>query len=285
LKTVSELPAELRSLPVNALAARETIRTIIVFPPQIQRGWHYVPKQALLFTGTGMTHLLASIWPGEQPQVTSLQGCDLLYMRVTLMLLYGFLEVVAKGEDHPVQLAVEFNTLNWYCLWSPLQQFLRATQDPHTLPCNQEADSLITQQVLKTLPVKFSNGLELYGLLPGEVLEEAVFQAGTWKRWLYVFQKPVLANTLVMLTSHYMVVIREDVDVKQGWIISYIPRNSIVGIQNQPCGLWNELSVRLKQGRQSVDYKLALKNEAVETWHARWAQHGGQWEDLFQQQA
>jgi hypothetical protein len=82
-----------------------------------------------------------------------------------------------------------------------------------------------------------------------------------------------------------MVVIQEELHVKQGWILSYIPRNNIVGIQNRPCGLWNELSVQLKYGRQSVDYKLMLKEETVDVWRRQWLQHDGLWEDLPEQQA
>jgi hypothetical protein len=55
---------------VLALTEREAIQTIIVFPQQIQRGWDYVPKQALLFTTTGLIHLLASIWQNQEPQLT-----------------------------------------------------------------------------------------------------------------------------------------------------------------------------------------------------------------------
>ncbi|RPJ25541.1 MAG: hypothetical protein EHM33_14260 [Chloroflexi bacterium] len=286
LKNVSELPIELQSSAVTVRDSHETIQTILVFPPQIQRGWHYVPKQALLFTATGVTHLLASIWPDKEPQVTPLKGCDLMYMKVALLLLYGFLEIVAQGESEPVRLGMEFNTVDWYRLSPPLQCFLEATKVTSDLTL-QPADtsSLVTQRAFEELPLKFSNGLRIYGLLPGEKLEEFVFQTATWKRWLYFFQRPVSANTLLSLTSNYMVVIQEELKVKQGWIISYIPRNSITGIQNQPCGLWNELSVRLAQESQSIDYKLKLKSEAVEVWRRQWVQHGGVWEDLPEQQA
>ncbi|HSB02320.1 MAG TPA: hypothetical protein VLE49_16840 [Anaerolineales bacterium] len=282
LKNVSELSTELQSPAVIALAEHEVIQTIIAFPPQIQRGWHYVPKQALLFTPAGITHLLASIWPDQEPQVTCLQGRDLMYMRVTLLLLYGFLEIVAKGEDAPVRLALEFNTVNWYYLWPPLQRFVEATKV--NMPGSKGAYSLSTQQTLKTLPRKFSNGLQLYGLLRGEELEEAAFQASMWKRRLYFFWRPIAANTLLLLTSHYVVVIQEELNVKQGWIISYIPRNNIVETQNCPAGPLNELSIQLKREDQSVDYKLKLKRETVEDWHKQWIQHDGRWEDLSEQQ-
>lgn len=98
LKSVSDLPAELQSPAVTTLAARETLQTIIAFPPQVQRGWDYVPKQASLFTPTDVIHLLASIWPDEEPQVTCVNGSGLMYMKITLLLLYGFLEIVAQGQ-------------------------------------------------------------------------------------------------------------------------------------------------------------------------------------------
>ncbi|MBN2117322.1 MAG: hypothetical protein JW730_12160 [Anaerolineales bacterium] len=285
LKNVSELPIELQSSAVAALAARETIQTIIAFPPQIQHGWDYVPKQALVFTPAGVTHLLASIWPGQEPKATYLRGSGLMYMKVTLLLLYGFLEIVAQGEGTLTRLSMEFSTVDWYCMSPALQRFLQATQPAASVPANKSAYSVTTQQALEKLPLKFSNGVKIYGLLPGEDLEEVVFQAGTWKRWLYLFRRPLSANTLLTLTSHYMVVIEEELNVKQGWIISYIPRNNITGIQNQPCGSWHELSVQLQRRGQSIEYKLMLKSEAVEAWRTQWVQRGGQWRDLPEQQS
>ncbi len=280
LKNVLDLPIELRSTAVIALAEHENIQAIIMFPQQIQRGWEYVPKQALLFTATGVTHLLASIWPGQEPQITSLKGCDLMYMKVKLVLLYGFLEIMAQGENAPMHLGMEFNTVSWHHLWKPLRQLLQATQPAPISPVGQETSSPAFEYALRELPLKFSNGLQLYGLLPGEELEEVVFQPGTWNRWLYLFRRPVSANTMLLLTSHYMVVVSEEVDVKQGWIVSYIPRNNIIRMQSQLSGLWNELSVQLKRGEQLIDYKLTLKNASVEEWRERWVQHGGEWNDL-----
>lgn len=285
VKNVSELPSELQSPAVTALAACETIQTVILFPQQIQRGWNYVPKQALLFTATGVIYLLASIWPGEEPQVKGIKGCGLMYMRVTLMLLYGFLEIVAQGQDSPTQIAMEFNTLAWNSLSRSLHQLLRSTQTVSDMSMGEIGYSPAIQQALGNLPLKFSNGVKIYGVLPGEELEELVYQEGFWKRWLYFFQRPVLANTLLLLTSHYMVVIEEELNVKQGWIVSYLPRGSIIGIRRRHYDLWNELSVHLKQGNQLVDYKLMLKNEATETWHRQWVQHGGMWEDIQEQQS
>ena len=281
LQTVSELPVELQSSRVAALAVQEDIQSIIFFPQQIQRGWHYVPKRALLFTSTGVVHLLGSIWPGEEPQVRCLEGCGLLYMKVTLLLLYGFLEIVAQGQDSPIRLGMEFNTVAWCFLSSPLRQFLRASHaQVGSSASSDKISSLLRRQALETLPIKFANGVKIYGLLPGEELEELVFQPGSWKRWLHFFQKPVLANTLLLLTTNYMVVIGEDLDVNQGWLLSYIPRSNIIGIQQRSCSQWDELSVQIRRGEQAADFEFVLANEAVEDWRIRWMQHGGHWQTI-----
>lgn len=208
-----------------------------------------------------------------------------MYMQLKLVLLYGFLEIAAQGESAPVRLSMEFNTVAWYHLWMPLQRLLQLTRPASILPEDKEASSPIFERALKELPLKFSNGLQLYGLLPGEELEEVVFQPGTWNYWLYLLRKPVSANTLLLLTSHYMVVITEEMYVKQGWVVSYVPRNNILRMRSQPRGARNELSVQLQRGDQAVDYKLTLKNESVDLWCKRWVQHGGQWKVLPEQQA
>ncbi|MBN1979159.1 MAG: hypothetical protein JW918_17320 [Anaerolineae bacterium] len=280
LKDVSELSAELQSPYVASSVNSDTIQTIIAFPPQIHRGWHYVPKQALLFTPTDVIHLQASIWPNQEPKATYLRGSGLMYMKITLLLLYGFLEIVAQSDTSPTQLGVEFNTVAWYQLSRPLRQLLQATKATSNAPTDKTAYTPVAKQAVENLPFKFSNGTKIYGVLPGEELEDLVFQPGIWKRWRLLFRRPVLANTLLLLTSNYVAVIQEDLTVKQGWIISYIPRSSISGMQSQLRGPWNELTVRLKRGDQTTDYKLTLTNEAVQVWRTRWIQCGGRWEDL-----
>lgn len=280
LQDVSELPADLQSAAVTVLAARTTIQSIVSFPPQIQHGWHYVPKQALLFTPTGVIHLLASIWPDQEAQITCVEGCGLMYMKVALLLLYGSLEIVAHGQTSPTRLVMEFNTVAWQSLSRPLQQLLQGTRD---MPCTSAENGVYSpalQSSIDGLPLKFSNGLKIYGLLPGEELKGLVFQPALWERWLYFFRRPILANTLLLLTTNYVVVIQEELRVEQGWILSYIPRNCITEIQLQPSGVWAEVSLQLKQNDQSAVYSLPLKPKTVESWREQWIQHGGLWQDV-----
>jgi hypothetical protein len=280
LKSTSELPSELRSPEVVSLATEADMQTIIAFPPQIHRGWHYVPQQALLFSPTNVIHVQASIWPDQATQTTYVAGSDLMYIRVMLLLLYGFLEIVAQGPAEPTWLSVEFNTVAWHQLSKPLRQLLRASQTTPGAPSGETAYAPAVRDAFESLPIKFYNGVKIYGLLPGEELEELVFQPGTWERRLLLFRRPVSANTLLALTSNYVTVIQEDLYVSQGWIVTHIPRSNIVRMQGQPRDLWNELTVQLRRGNQTAEYKLLLENEAVQVWRERWIQHGGRWQDL-----
>jgi hypothetical protein len=280
LKNVSDLPAELHSPAVAALADSEAIQAIFFFPPQIQRGWHYVPKQALLFTSTGVIHLLASILPDQAPQVTQLQGDGLLYVRTSLLLLHGYLEIVAQGHGTPVRLGMEFNTVGWDPLSGPVRQLLQAGMANPAAATAKSSYSPPAQPALEKLPLKFANGTRIHGLLPGEELKDLVFQPGTRKRWLLVFRRAVTANTLLLLTNHFVVVIQEELEVAQGWIIAHIPRENITCMRSQPRGPWNELSIQLEREGQCADYHLLLKSEATEAWRRLWIRHGGQWQTL-----
>lgn len=280
LSSILELPAELQSPAVAKTCEGEALQTIILFPQQIQRGWCYVPKQALIFTDKNIIHLLGSVWPDQGPQITLLSASGLMYLKAKLLLLYGFLEIVAQGPASPTRLEVEFNALFWDRLFPPLQNLLQTTNPMLTAPGNEGKYPPALQQALERLPLKFSNGVKIHGLLPGEELQDLVFQPGTWERRLLVFRKQVTANTLLLLTSNYVVVLQEELGVGQGWIVSYIRRNSIIEIQNRSLNLWNEIKIQLQREGQTAEYKLLLASEATQVWRERWVQHGGFWQEI-----
>ncbi len=278
LPGINQLPEELQSTAVIELAERESVQTVIAFPSQIQRGWHYIPKQALLFTPKGIIHLIASVWPGQDPHLAVLDGSGLLYVQVTLILLYGFLDVVARGASASGRLGVEFNTVAWSCLEGPVRQFLKAST-PDSAP-KKPASSSSSQADREQLPLKFSNGLKIHGLLPGEELEEVVFQEAVWKRFMLLFRRPVIANTLILLTSHYVTVIKEELGVEQGWILTYIPRSNILGIQNRPCREWIEMTIQLGSGGDKAEIPIHLQESSTQAWRERWQKRDGSWTDL-----
>jgi hypothetical protein len=283
LQNISDLPVELRSPALTALASTGTIHTIIAFPPQIQRGWHYVPKQALLFTPTGLACVKASIWPDHAPEVASVDAGGLLYVRASLLLLYGFLEIVAQDPVSPLRIGMEFNTVAWERIFRPLRQLL-ASRAGTAATASKITPSPPVQAALAGLPLKYSNGVKIFVSLPGEELEELVFQPGLWsgrKSWPFFFRKPITADTLLCLTTNFLIAIQEEPKVRRGWIVTYIPRSSCLEIHNRAHGAWSELAVRLEQSSQAAEVSLPLRSAAVETWRGVWLRHGGRWQDLL----
>lgn len=276
IKSLGELPPELCSPQLT----EETGATMIVFPPQIQRGRHYVPRQALFFTADGVTHALASIWPGQPPQVTRLSNRDILYTRVTLLLLYGFLEVVGCGVDAPTRLAMEFNTVAWDKLAAPLRRLVESSRGGHIPPANPQPLPAEVRSRREGLPLKFKNGIRIHGLLEGEELQELVFQPGVRERLLFLFHRAVLANTLVLLTGQFVVVIQEELKVAQGWVVSYIPRGNITQVTCQAKAEWNELVFQLDRDGQTAEYVLRLGETVALEWKGIWEKSGGRWKDL-----
>jgi hypothetical protein len=202
LEKMGNLAPSLQSPAVAALTTSQAVQTIIEFPPQIHSGWQYVPRQALLFTPSSVIHLLASIWSDQPPQITHVDACGIMYVKVKLLLLYGFLEIVAPGQTSPTRLGVEFNTVAWPFLSSPLKRLLKAGAPASDMLTSKINLSPSVNQGLEGLPIKFSNGLKIFGLLPGEQLEDLVFQPGTWQPWLLFLRRPITANTLLLLTSN-----------------------------------------------------------------------------------
>jgi hypothetical protein len=281
LKSTADLPTELQSEEARKLAESDGVQKIIFFPQQIQRGWSYIPKQALIFTNNGIIHLLASIWPGEEPQVTRLESSSLMYLKATLILLYGFLEIASGGQGSPTQLGVEFNAVYWDLFAPALQRWITLSNALYFGGIDNAPVTPAIQAEIDELPLKFANGLRIHGLLPGENLEEIVFQPGTWKGTLVFFRKQVTADTLMLLTTNFWVILQEEVGVKQGWIVSYIRRDSIQGILEQGHDLWSELAIKLKRSDQTADYSLLLPIDAALKWRVLWEKHGGWWQEIL----
>jgi hypothetical protein len=119
-----------------------------------------------------MIQLLASIWSEQEPTIVYLKVNGLKYCKVTLILLIGFLEIVARGITTPTQLEVEFNTAAWGLLSTPIRQILEADNKRHRditgIPFSQRRES-----AFEKLPLKFFNGARIHGVLPGR----------NWRKW------------------------------------------------------------------------------------------------------
>jgi hypothetical protein len=173
---------------------------------------------------------------------------------------------------------VEFNAVFWDFLSLPIRKLLQIPETDLALSSSMQAIPQALQPEIEKLPLKFMNGLRIHGILPGETLENICFQPGSWERRMLVFRKLVTADTLLLLTSNYLVILQEELGVGQGWIVTYLRRNSISLIQNTPTKKWSEITINLQKEGQTTECNLLLTKGAAQRWREQWVQCGGKWQ-------
>ncbi len=273
-----ELPTGLQQLARQALTPGEPISTIFVVPAQafISSFWfgrRYVPEQALLFTPTGVLHVQDAARRDQAGQVTYLRSEELLYAQISLLLLYGCLELVGRVQDVLSRVTVEFNTVGHNLLDPALHRFLRQAW---VFPFASDTAKIRNRPMLDELErisLKFRNGLALYGLQTGERLLGYVFQPGIWLRRWRIFNRQVSATTLLALTDQQLIIVEEECNGEpnaHGWIISCFPRAALTRLETQPEKSWQELQVRLARGEVAVDRRVKLSNEVAAAWQDVW---------------
>ena len=131
-ETLNDLPDGLRPLAEQSVIPGDPIETIFVVPERyLSQHWgepggmRRVPEQALLFTARGALHVQGENLPGQPAQATYLPGCDLLYAHLSLVLLYGRLELCGIANDALAHIVVEYNTIRHDLVQPGLQRLLR----------------------------------------------------------------------------------------------------------------------------------------------------------------
>jgi hypothetical protein len=280
------LSASLRPAAEQALSSPEPVDSIFVVPAQISsKGWfgaRYIPEQALLFTSQGVLHVQDGVTPDQPAQATYLQATDLLYAHLSLILLYGRLELAGQVNGVPARIEVEFNTVAEHLLRPGLGQLVRLAWGQTTALADGQAQPQTVLWALARLPMKFSNGLWHYGLQPGERLMGFVFQPGIWTRRWRFFWRQVSATTLLALTDHQLVILAEEKKGKQAnysWIFTFCPLASVAGIELKQTGMWPELQIHLARGGMTAERQIIVEQKQAQAWRDLWTQYGRKWEE------
>ena len=269
-KSVQELPAALRQAALAALPTGETPNRIFILPEHVLSqnpsglgGMKRLPDQALLFTEHGLLHVQLSKPGSETVQTCYLRGATLDYAQISLVLLYGRLELVESGGEK--RLLVEYNAVIHELLQPALQDFLRLAWAP-TQPGPDE-DEGRTQRLLGELTqqaYKFGNGLRLYALPAGESLHGCVLQPRRTRRYLGMFERASLAGSLFALTDHELVLIQEGLRGAgvHGYYFSHCPRQNVSSVEAAE----GSLRVQMKTGEIKMRMEEAKARECMEVW-------------------
>lgn len=275
---LAELPASLQSAVQQALGPTEQPERIFLVPNQtFFKNWfsrRYVPQQALLFTAQGVLHVQEAVSPDQPPQATYLHAASLLYIQLRLLLLYGRLELVGQVNGDLARVVVEFNTVGVPLLLPGLRRLMTLaweSAEPE-IPISREG----SLPEFDSLPLKFKNGLRLYGLQPGECLLGLVFQPGLWERHGSLFRRQISANTLLALTNHDLVIVEEERTGRTnpyGWILTFCPLAGVKGFEAAPGESWQEMQLHLTRDGVAVDRQVTLERETVQAWQNLWAHY------------
>jgi hypothetical protein len=276
----SDLPVSLRQSAEQALESQEPVDSIFVVPAQVSpKGWlglRYTPEQALLFTSHGVLHVQDGAAPGQAAQTTYLRAADLLYAHLSLILLYGRLELAGQVNGTLAHIVVEFNTAAESLLQPGLRQLVRQAWGQTTALAAGQGQPETVLRELGWLPMKFSNGLWYHGLQPDERLLGFVFQPSIWtRRWRFLPYQ-VSATTLLALTDRQLIILTENKVGRQanyGWIFTFCPLAGVVGIEQKPVGPWQELQMHLERGGAAVDRRITLEPQVALAWRDLWTHY------------
>ncbi len=264
------LPVSLRPAAEQALAGGEPVDLIFVVPAQVApRGWfgfRRFPEQALLFTSQGVLHVQAGL-----PQATYLPAAGLLYAHLSLILLYGRLELAGLANGALTRIVVEFNTVAEWLLEPGLHQLVRLAWGQAAVPAEVQAPPASGQ--LDRLPMKFGNGLRYHGLQPDERLLGLVFQPGIWRQYRRFFRQQVAATTLLALTDRQLIILEEDKNGKHanyGWIFTFCPLAGVAGTEVKAAESWQEVQIHLEREGVAVDRQVTLEPEMALAWQDLW---------------
>jgi hypothetical protein len=281
VEKIAELPDSLqRAILGSPWAAEEQVTSIFFVPPQTfyggRTGPRDVPEQALLFTSQGVLHVQAST-SGEPARTAYLRGADLVYVHLSLLLLYGRLELVGEADGSLARVVVEYNTVGHDFLQPALHQLLRmAWEQPYGSLDEDPTVALLGQ--LEKQSLKFRNGLRHYGLQAGERLMGFVFQPGITRRYWGFFHRQVMPAALLALTNRQVIIVEEErkkqAQHAYGWLLTYCPRACVAGFEAQPREAWQDVRVRLARGGAMAERQVTLGNEAALNWQNLWARHG-----------
>ena len=276
--SLGDLPGSLQEAARRSVNPGEALHSICVFPGRTHLKdmvrWEAVPGQALLFTDKRAFLIQAPFSPNQAATTVCLPAADLLSAHLSLILMYGRLELVGQTR---LRLRVDFNAAGFHIIQPGLQQFLAAASANTALlsPAAEDTQTLLDE--LGGQSYKFRNGLALYGLLPGERLLGYIFQPGLRARHWRLFPYKVSETALLALTDKQLIIVEEQSRSRfpaYGWIFTFQPRHAIEKIALTPAPPWQELSIGLKGEAGLNDRHILLETPQALAWQEIWSQFG-----------
>jgi hypothetical protein len=237
LNEINQLPAGLLELAKQYLPDNQPVKGIFVIPPDsIPRGSRrrILSLEALIFTHQGILHLAGPDRTGRGGSGIWLAGEDILMIKLSLILLYGKLEIWGARQEQILKIEAEYNTVAHRLLDPFLRNLIRSTWQSNQ-PGEANYHQNETFDELKTISYSFYNGLVNEAIQPGEMILGYIHQAELRKQWMKIFYRKVFPQTVITRTDQQIILLQEDLKFRthHEWIFTFIPLYRISRIDRE----------------------------------------------------
>ena len=249
LPDLDQIPDPLSDLTRQYLPAGETVEGVFVIPPKMQAHgfrWRMDPLQALIFSQKGVLHVFETEKGEKEGSGTWVLAEDILKVRLSLILLYGKLEIWGAHSNQVSTITVEYNTVSHHVLSPLLKALLRKTwvENPTS---NMPVQPDPTFPGFVKTSFSFYNGLKGEAIQPGESVLGHVYQPELREPVLKVFQRKVFPQTVLAVTNHQLILLQQDLKSKthHEWIFTFVPVYRISQFSTEGIRDWQKITFYL----------------------------------------
>ena len=249
LNDINQLPGSLLVLAEKYLPDNQPVKGIFVIPPDsIPRGSRrrFLSLEALIFTHQGILHLAEPDRTGRGGSGIWLAGEDILMTKLSLILLYGKLEIWGARQEQAIKIEAEYNTVAHRLLTPFLRNLIRSTwgNNPpgEASPLQNE-----TFDELSRISYSFYNGLVNEAIQPDEMVLGYIHQPELRKHWMKIFYRKVFPQTVITRTDQQIILLQEDLKFRthHEWIFTFIPLYRISRIDREEFQDWMKITIQL----------------------------------------
>lgn len=244
-------------------------------PPSRPKGRRPPPaiQQALIFTREGVLNLAEPFREGRSGKAEWIAAEEILKIRLTLILLYGRLEIWGAHAGQPLKTELEYNTVAHHLLAPALRGLIRKTWQQNAAAKSRPARET-TLNGFESVSYSFYNGLRLEALQPEERLLGLIYQPEIRAPRLRFFHRKVAPRTALAITDQQLILLQEDLAYRthHEWIFTFCPRHRVSYLKQTPMESWQRVSFHLRPEsvHQSVD--ITLESEKAQHLVSLWAE-------------
>lgn len=270
--TIDLLPELIANYVKQNLPDHEEITGIFIVPADFYgQGfrWRLNPYQVLIFTNNGIFHISQA--EKQKANGTWIYFKDILKIKLSLILLYGKLEIWAVQNDKVTKIEMEYNTVGHQSLSPHLKNAIKGTWAQNPPSRRSWVEDKTFPKFINT-SYSFHNGLKIEALQPGEIILGYIFQPEIKLTLMKYFHQTISPKTLLTLTNHQLILLQEDLRLRvhHEWIFTFIPRARVSSITLEAKRDFKKMSIHLQPDFANLQIDLILDQKNASKWFDCW---------------